>query len=48
VRQQISNFVDVVHWQFKPQRGISNITKHQATILESIWKNKNVIICHAD
>ena len=48
IRQHISNFVIEVQQHFKPRTGISNISKHQATVLDSIRKNKNVIICHAD
>jgi hypothetical protein len=48
IKRRIFNFENEVHRHFKPRKGISNISKHQATILESIQKNENVIICHAD
>ena len=33
---------------FRPPNGKSNITKFQATILQSIRENENIIIAHAD
>ena len=44
----IGNFEGAFTRYVCPRNGKSNITKFQATILQSIRENENVIIAHAD
>ena len=45
---RVSNFNDAMRRYIMPRRGKSNITVHQATILDSLRKNENVIVTQAD
>ena len=48
IASRIGNFECAFTRHFRPRNGKSNITKFQATILQSIRENENVIIAHAD
>lgn len=45
---QIDKFCSATQRNFISCNGRSNISKFQASTLESIQKNENVVICHAD
>ena len=46
--ERVSNFNDAIRRYIKPRRGKSNITLHQATILDALRKNESVIVTQAD
>ena len=48
VRKRTIKFVDEVYRHFPSRKGKSNITKFQATILESIRSNENIMVIQAD
>ena len=48
ITSRIGNFEGGFTRKFRPRNGKSNITKFQATILQSICENKNILIDHAD
>ena len=48
IASRVGNFEGAFTRLFRPRNGKSNITKFQATILQSIRENENIIIAHAD
>ena len=48
ITRRIGNFEGAIRRQFTSRKGKSNITKFQASILQSIRGNENIIIAHAD
>ena len=48
IASQVGNFEWAFTRHFCPRNGKSNMTKFQATILQFIRENENVIIAHAD
>jgi len=48
IASQIGNFEGAFTRNFRPHNGQLNITKFQATILQSICDNENIIISHAN
>ena len=48
IQQRVTAFTTEVSHLLRPRLGKSNITKYQASVLESIRKNGNVIIAQAD
>jgi hypothetical protein len=48
ITQRIGDFEGAIERNFRPQCGKSNLTKFQATILQQIRSNQDIIIAHAN
>jgi hypothetical protein len=48
ITQKLGQFEGAISRLLRPQRGKSNLTKFQASILQQICGNPNIIIAHAD
>ena len=48
ITKRIGDFEGAIARNFRPRRGKSNLTKFQATILQQIRSNQDIIIAHAD
>jgi hypothetical protein len=48
ITRRIDDFSNAICRTYIPRRGISNISSHQAQVLQSICENENIVILHAD